>query len=78
MAKYTVRPRLNEILKERNMTQKEIADKAHVPQAFISRFDRSENHNDSNIYSVAKALNLSIDDLFEEVMLEIVDIVDKE
>lgn len=67
MAKYNVRPKLSKILKERNITQLDIATAADVPQSFISRFDRSENHNDSNLYSIAKALNIKIEDLFEVV-----------
>lgn len=65
MAKYSLKPKLNKILKERNITQTEIAEAAKVPQAFISRFDKSENHNDNNIYSVAKVLNLKIEELFD-------------
>ncbi|WP_110928757.1 helix-turn-helix domain-containing protein [Bacillus massiliglaciei] len=61
---YEVKARLGEILKERNMTQIVLANKANVPQSAISRFDRNEQHKDVHLVSISKALNLQIEDLF--------------
>lgn len=59
-----VRPRLNEILKERNMTQSKLAEISRVPQSAISRFDRNTQHSDVHVFSIARALGLKADDLF--------------
>lgn len=61
----TVKPRLYSILKERNLTQTELAKMSGVPQGTISRFDRNFRYEANNLFSIAKALNLKIEDLFE-------------
>lgn len=70
MIKIRVRPRLNEILKERGLTQTELAQKAGIPQAAISRFDRNSQRKDEHLFAIAYVLNLKVEDLFE---VEIID-----
>lgn len=59
-----VRPRLNSILKERNITQMQLAEISGVPQGSISRFDKNERHVDWHVFALAKALGVSVDYLF--------------
>lgn len=59
-----VRPRLSEIIKERNLTQMQLAEMSGVPQGSISRFDKNERHVDWHVFAIAKALGLSIEELF--------------
>ena len=67
--KYKITPRLNEILKERKMTQIELSQLTGIPQGTISRFDRNKQHHDEHLVLISKALGVSIEDLFhiEEV-----------
>ncbi|MEI7027172.1 helix-turn-helix domain-containing protein [Paenibacillus sp. y28] len=60
-----VKPRLGEILKERDMTQTALAEKAGIPQAAISRFDKSGQHKDEHLFLIARALGLGVEELFE-------------
>jgi transcriptional regulator with XRE-family HTH domain len=60
-----IRPRLTEILKERNLKQLQFADMAGIPQAAVSRFDKSVQHKDEHLFRIARALGLSIEELFE-------------
>ncbi|WP_433752283.1 helix-turn-helix domain-containing protein [Paenibacillus amylolyticus] len=61
----TYKGKLNKIREERGITQSQLAVAAGVPQPYISRFDKSEQHNIKNLFAVANALNLKIDELFE-------------
>lgn len=60
-----VKPCLNKILKERRMTQIELAHKTGIKQAFISRFDHQQSHKDEILFAVSKSLGLKIEELFE-------------
>lgn len=60
-----VTPKLGKILKERGMTQTELAAKANIPQAAVSRFDRASQGSYTNIIAIARALELSVEDLFD-------------
>lgn len=62
-----VKPRLYSIIKERGITQTELSELAGVSQATISRFDKNEKFHAVHLFSIAKALDLKIEDLFEEV-----------
>lgn len=64
---YKVTPKLNKILKERNITQIQLAELIGegITQASISRFDRNKQHLDTHLVLISKALGLSIEDLFE-------------
>ncbi|CCC85722.1 MULTISPECIES: helix-turn-helix domain-containing protein [Paenibacillus] len=72
MAKVVrVRPNLTNILKERDMTQNQLSELSGVPQASISRFDKNERHEANILFSISKALNISIEDLFVEEQEEV-------
>ena len=62
--KYIVIPRLSEILKEKNMTQVQLAELTGISQGAISRFDRNKQHLDVHLVTISRALNISIEDLF--------------
>lgn len=59
-----VTPRLMEILKEKGITQMQLADMSDVPQGSISRFDKNERHVDWHVFAIAKALEVPIESLF--------------
>lgn len=63
----TVVPRLNKLLKERGWTQMQLSEKSGVPQGSISRFDKNSRHEASHLFSIAWALGVSVEDLFEVV-----------
>lgn len=60
-----IKPKLNKILKERNMTQNELSIKTGITQPVISRFDKNGQHRSIHLYLISRALDLKIDDLFE-------------
>jgi transcriptional regulator with XRE-family HTH domain len=60
-----VKPKLLEILKERGLTQTELAGMAGIPQAAVSRFDKSMQHSDEHLFRISQALELRIEDLFK-------------
>lgn len=62
---YIVKPRLGKILKERKLTQSQLAELANIPQSSISRFDKNEQHRDIHLIAISRALKISIDELFE-------------
>lgn len=62
---YVVTPKLGKILKERNMTQKQLADLTGISQPVISRFDRNGQHLDVHLAIISRALGLTIDGLFD-------------
>lgn len=68
--KVTVRPILNEILKERGWTQKKLVEMTGINQATISRFDSQSRFDANHLFTIAKVLELQIEDLFEEISEE--------
>ncbi|MFF3021201.1 helix-turn-helix domain-containing protein [Gottfriedia sp. NPDC057948] len=62
---YIVKPKLSKILKERDITQTKLSEMTGVPQSAISRFDTNKQHMDTHLVSISKALNLTIEELFE-------------
>lgn len=60
-----VKPRLNELLKERGITQQQLSDMTNVPQGSISRFDKNERHVDWHLFAIARALDINVEDLFD-------------
>jgi putative transcriptional regulator len=62
--KLVVTPRLQELIKQSGMTQTQLAEKANIPQPYISRFDNQKLHSDHVLFSLAAALNCNIQDLF--------------
>ncbi|MCY9026525.1 transcriptional regulator [Priestia megaterium] len=61
---YDVKPRLGEILKERELRQKDLAKMSNLTEATISRFERQSRYEISTLVAISKALDLSIEDLF--------------
>ncbi len=61
----TIKPKLAEILQDRCLTQKELADMAGVTQAAVSRFSRNTRYEITHLFAIARALEVSIEDLFE-------------
>lgn len=67
---FEVKPKLKKIIAERQkenprFNQTILADLAHVPTPAISRFDKSERFDIVNLFAIARALNLNVEDLFE-------------
>lgn len=64
-----VTPDIKRALKDAGLTQLELAEKSGVPQAAISRFDKSTQGSYANLIALARALNLPVESLFiiEEV-----------
>ncbi|MES1036684.1 helix-turn-helix transcriptional regulator [Bacillus pumilus] len=65
MKMLNIKPRLRELLKERGLTQGQLSEMTGVAQASISRFDKNEQHLDWHLFSIAKALDISIEALFK-------------
>ncbi|MNW36765.1 helix-turn-helix protein [compost metagenome] len=59
-----VKPNLIALLKERGMTQQQLSELSGVPQSAISRFDTNKQHSDIHLFSIARALNVKIEDIF--------------
>lgn len=64
-SRLIVKPRLKEILEDKNMTQEQLAEKTGVSQGTISRFDSSRMHQDWILFAISAALECSIGTLFE-------------
>lgn len=60
-----VRPKLIPLLKDKNITQQQLSEMSGVPQGSISRFDKNERHVDWHVFAIARALEVSVEDLFE-------------
>jgi DNA-binding Xre family transcriptional regulator len=65
-----VKPKLRELIAERHkkdpeFNQTKLAEMVHLPQATISRFDRNERFDITNVFAIARALNVNVEDLFE-------------
>ncbi|OMD66670.1 helix-turn-helix domain-containing protein [Paenibacillus odorifer] len=59
-----VTPKLNKVREERNLNQTQLSKLAKVNQPFISKFDKTENYSITNLISIARALGVSVEDLF--------------
>lgn len=62
-----VKPQLAKILIERGYTQNGFAKKFKISQNAVNRFDRSVQHRSENVFLIARALNLRVDELFEVI-----------
>lgn len=60
-----VTPRLIAVMKEKGWTQARLAEASGVTQGSISRFDKNTRHEDWHVFSIAKALGVEVDELFE-------------
>ncbi|MGM7724384.1 helix-turn-helix domain-containing protein [Metabacillus sp. Hm71] len=61
---YKVTPKITEILSERNISQKQLAEMTGLTEATISRFKKQDRFDIATLVAVSRALNLSIEDLF--------------
>jgi transcriptional regulator with XRE-family HTH domain len=59
-----VRPQLLSILKDRGLTQMDLSGLSGVPQAAISRFDKTTQCKYEHLFRISRALNISIEGLF--------------
>jgi hypothetical protein len=60
----SVKPCLNKVLYEIGMKQQTLSELTGIQQGTISRFDRTNRHDDYNLFVIANALNVKIEDLF--------------
>ncbi|WP_069839160.1 helix-turn-helix domain-containing protein [Bacillus sp. F56] len=63
--KLNATPRLHAVMKDKGWTQVRLAEASGVPQGSISRFDKNSRHEDWHVFSIAKALEVEVDELFE-------------
>lgn len=63
--KLKVTPRLNAVMKEKGWTQVRLSEASGVTQGSISRFDKNGRHEDWQVFSIAKALGVKVEELFE-------------
>lgn len=68
MKNRQMKPIINEILKEKGWTQRELANIANVPEPAVSRYCRGANksYNMDHLFAIARTLNRKVDDLFKE------------
>ncbi|WP_268569462.1 helix-turn-helix domain-containing protein [Paenibacillus larvae] len=59
-----ITPKLNQILKDRGLTQMQLSEMSGVPQGSISRFDKNSRHEDAHLFAIARALGITIEELF--------------
>ncbi|MNN23927.1 Helix-turn-helix domain protein [compost metagenome] len=59
-----VKPRLTEIREERGLTQLQLSEMSGVPQGSISRFDSNSRHEATHLFAIARALGISVEELF--------------
>lgn len=62
-----VKPQLVKILTERGYTQNGFAKKFKISLNAVNRFDRSVQHRSENVFLIARALELKVDELFEVI-----------
>lgn len=62
--RWVYTPRLQELRKQNNITQAELAQLCGTTQATISRFDKSSRHDDWLLFKLAEILKCEIKDLF--------------
>jgi transcriptional regulator with XRE-family HTH domain len=60
-----VKPKITRATEKKKLTQNQLADMTGIPQASISRFDKNSQHLDLHLIKIAKALNVSLEELFE-------------
>jgi transcriptional regulator with XRE-family HTH domain len=65
-----VKPRLSEIIDERkkndpSFNQRKVALLSGLTEGTISRFDRQSRYEITNLFKIADALNVKIEDLFQ-------------
>lgn len=78
VTKFRAVPRLNEILKERNLTQLEFSEMSGLLQGTVSRFDKTQNFNYENLLIAANTLGIPERDLFRTEEYEVEVIIEKD
>lgn len=63
--KLNATPRLHAVMKAKWWTQVRLSEASGVPQGSISRFDKNNRHEDWHVFSIAKALGVKVEELFE-------------
>ncbi|MCY8797783.1 helix-turn-helix domain-containing protein [Bacillus inaquosorum] len=63
--KLKATPRLHAVMKAKGWTQARLAEASGVTQGSISRFDKNTRHEDWHVFSIAKALEVEVEELFE-------------
>lgn len=61
-----VKPNLQQLLKEKGITQQQLSEMTGIPQGTISRFDRNGRHEATHLFTISRALGVDIVDLFTE------------
>ncbi|MEK3787588.1 helix-turn-helix domain-containing protein [Paenibacillus sp. FSL K6-1230] len=61
---FTVKPNLMALLKDKDMTQLQLSELTGIPQGSLSRFDKNSRHESAHLFKIARALGVSIEDLF--------------
>lgn len=60
---------LRTLIRKKNMTQKDVAEAAGFTQAAMSRYvNGSRNMRIDTLYKIARVLDVSMNELFEEVV----------
>ncbi|WP_082247429.1 helix-turn-helix domain-containing protein [Bacillus haynesii] len=59
------KPRLNEILDERGISQLKLSQITGISQSAINRFDRNKQHLDNHLFIISRVLGITIEELFE-------------
>lgn len=62
-----IKPKLLSILKERGLTQIDLANAAGIPQAAVSRFDKNVQYRIEHLFRISKALDIPIEELFDVI-----------
>ncbi|MDO3660173.1 XRE family transcriptional regulator [Bacillus sp. C28GYM-DRY-1] len=52
-------------MKAKGWTQVRLYEASGVPQGSISRFDKSSRHEDWHVFSIDKALEVEVEELYE-------------
>ncbi|MED4579041.1 helix-turn-helix transcriptional regulator [Bacillus atrophaeus] len=63
--KLKVTPKLNSVMKAKGWTQVRLSEATGVTQGSISRFDKNNRHEDWHVFSIARALDVEVEELFE-------------
>ncbi|MBG9763059.1 transcriptional regulator [Paenibacillus polymyxa] len=61
-----VTPRLGEVLKEKGYTsQLSFCNEHGINQRAVNSFDKSVQHKSVNLFAIARALNVNVEELFK-------------
>lgn len=63
--KLIVRNKIPQLIKDRDMTQKQFAEKAGLTEATVSRLKRQDRFDIATLFLASRALDVSIEDMFE-------------